>query len=77
MPVRKYRSVKDMEDAFWITPATPAHRRAVQSVLESVSFFTAETRLPHGVFRFHSVEEASAQREEWERNRITPTPECP
>lgn len=68
MPVRKYRSVEDMEDAFWTTPGTPAHRRAVQVVLDGVSFFTGERRLPHGVFRFHSVEEASIQREAWERS---------
>lgn len=67
MPVRKYRSVEDMEDAFWTIPGTPGHRRAVQTVLDSVSFFTHERRPQHGVYKFHSVEEASAHREAWER----------
>ena len=67
MPVRRYRSVEEMEDTFWITPGTLPYRRAVQWVIECVSFFSTEKNLPRGVFKFRSIEEASAQREVWER----------
>ena len=66
MSVRKYRSVEDMEDMFWTVPGTPSHRRAVQQVIESVSFFLSERRPPSGLFKFRSIEQASAQREKWE-----------
>ena len=38
MPLRKYRSVEEMEDTFWIAPGTPSHQRAVRIVMASVSF---------------------------------------
>jgi len=66
MPVRKYRSIEDMEDMLWTTLGTPSHRRAIQLVFESVSFFMFEKRLPCGIFKFHSIEQASSQREKWE-----------
>jgi hypothetical protein len=75
MPVRKYRSVEDMEDTFWIPPGTPAHRQAVQRVIASVSFFAGQRNLPHGVFKFRSVDEASLQREAWERLAASPDKE--
>jgi len=67
MSVRKYRSVEEMEDTFWISPGTPAHRRAIRQVLENMAFFTQRIELPQGVYKFRTVEEASRQREEWER----------
>ncbi len=67
MPVRKYRSVEDMEDAFWTSPGTPGHHRAVQAVLDAASFFAGERPAEPGVYKFHSMEEACAQREIWDR----------
>lgn len=67
MPVRKYRSVEDMEDRFWIPPGTPEHRSAVQRVLDGVSFIAPRRHLPRGVFKFRSLDAAQMQRDEWER----------
>jgi hypothetical protein len=74
MPVRKYRSVEDMEDRFWVPPGTPAHRNAVRRVLDGVSFLAPRRRLPPGVFRFRSLEAARTQREEWERGEASSEP---
>ena len=68
MPVKKYRSVEEMEDASWTAPGTAEHSRAIQRVIELVTFFASKKRLPPGVFKFRSVEEASAQREAWDRS---------
>ena len=76
MPVRKYRSVEEMEERLWHTPGSPEHRRALQRVAEIVSFFVPRRNLPRGVFKFRSIEEASAQREAWER-LSAPQPERP
>ena len=67
MPLRKYRSVEEMEDTFWIAPGTPSHQCAVRIVMESVSFFASRRRLPQGTFKFRSIEQVSERREQWER----------
>jgi hypothetical protein len=68
MPVRKYRSVEEMEELSWTEPGTPEHSRAIRTVIELVNFFSAHRRLPPGVFKFRSADEARAQREAWERS---------
>jgi hypothetical protein len=65
MPVRKYRSVQNMEDTFWIQPGTPEHHKAILRVIESAAFFAKGKSLPHGVFKFSSIEESAAQVETW------------
>ena len=67
MPVRKYRSVEDMEDRLWVPPGTPEHHNAVRRVLEYAALSGGQRNAPHGVFKYRSIEEASAQRETWER----------
>ena len=70
MPVRKYRSVEEMsemEDSFWVPPGTPEHIAAVRRVLEYAALFGTWKNNPRGVFKYRSMEEAQAQREEWER----------
>ena len=66
MPVRKYRSIEEMEDVLWTEPGSPEHGRAIQAVIELVNFFASKKQLPPGVFKFRSIEEASAQREAWD-----------
>lgn len=67
MPVRKYRSVEEMEDTFWVPPGTPEHDRAIRLVLEIAAFIAPRRLLPRGVFRFRSLEESQACQDVWER----------
>ena len=66
MPVRRYRSIDDMEDTFWVPPGTPQHHEAVRLVLESAAFIAPQRRVPGGVFKFKSFEDALAQQDAWE-----------
>lgn len=64
MPVRKVRSLQEMEDSLWREPG-PELWRAIDSVWR----FAARTfprKFPPGVYRYRSIEEAKAQREIWE-----------
>lgn len=67
MPVKKYRSVEDMEDRFWVQPGTPEHHNAVRRVMEVAALLGAQRHAPRGVFKYRSIEEANAHRETWER----------
>ena|ERR1700688_245313 len=65
MPLRKFRSLEAMEDSLWREPGDPALWRAIGRVWR----FAAETcprRLPSGVYRHRSIEEAKQLREVWE-----------
>ena len=66
MPIQKFHSLKEMEIS-WVKPGTAEHSRSIQAVLALVSLFAPKRRLPPGVFRYRTVEEADAQREFWER----------
>jgi hypothetical protein len=72
MPVRKFRSIEEMnaaDDELWLAPGDP-------SLLPRVTRFFAEwsswVRLeaPRGVRKYRSAEEAHADRERWEDARI-------
>jgi len=56
MPVRKFRSVEEMEPAPWRRPGDPALFRAIAAVWEFGNR-TRPRRFPPGVFRYRSVEE--------------------
>ncbi|HEV3457178.1 MAG TPA: hypothetical protein VHG32_11515 [Thermoanaerobaculia bacterium] len=65
MPVRKFRSLEEMEDARWHEPGDPALWQAIDRVWR----FAAETcpmRFPPGVYHHRSIEEAKQQRELWD-----------
>ena len=68
MPVQKFRSLEDMEIS-WVKPGTLEHSRSIRAVIALVSMFAPKRRLPPGVFKYRSVQEADAQRESWERQR--------
>lgn len=70
MPIRKFRSLEEMEVS-WLRPGTPEHSRSIQAVLALVSMFAPKRRLPPGVFKYRSVQEADAQREFWERQKAS------
>jgi hypothetical protein len=64
MPVRKFRSLEDMEDSLWREPG-PELWRAIASVWRFADR-TCPKRFPPGVYRHRSIEDAQRQREAWE-----------
>lgn len=73
MPVRKYRSVQDMpnvaleDDAG--DPAIPRKIRYLWQVSEAL-LAPVGTCIPRGVRKYRSIEEAQADRDRWESERI-------
>lgn len=65
MPVRKFRSLQEMEDALWRQPGDPELWRAIASVWRFAEQ-TCPRRFPPGVYKHRSVEDAKRQRELWE-----------
>jgi hypothetical protein len=66
MPVQRFRSLEEMEIPL-VKPGSPEHSRSIRTVMALVSMFAPKRRLPPGVFKYRSVQEADAQRESWER----------
>jgi len=65
MPVRKFRSVEEMEDSTWRQPGDPDLWRAIASVW-SFAARTFPKRFPPGVYRHRSIEDAQRQRDLWD-----------
>ncbi len=66
MPVRKFRSVEEMEGNTWREPGDPELFRAIRSTW-SFAQQTVRRRFPPGVYKHRSIEDAEKLREEWER----------
>lgn len=64
MPVRKFRDVSEM-DEHWYDRRDPALQDAIRRVW-AFAERTCPLRFPPGVYRHRSLEEADAQREQWE-----------
>jgi len=65
MPIRKFRSVEEMEGNVRYEPGSPELFRAIRALWE----FSARVfprRFPPGVFKHRSLEDAQRQREIWE-----------
>lgn len=69
MPVRKFRSLQEMEDSLWRPVGSPELLRAITAVWEFAER-TCPLSFPPGVFRHRSVEEAGAQRPAWEEAHV-------
>ncbi len=67
MPVRKFRSVEEMEPAPWRPPGDPALFRAIAAVWE-FGDRTLARHFPPGVFKYRSIEEMSRAQEESARS---------
>lgn len=66
MPVRRFRSVADMEDTVWLERDDPqlwATIRAVWALADRLH----PVRFPPGVYRHRTIEDLNAQTEAWER----------
>ena len=69
MPVRKFRSLQEMEDALWRQPGDPELSRAIASVWEFARR-TCPRSFPRGVFKHRTIEDAERQREQWDEANL-------
>lgn len=73
MPVHKYRSIEDMPDAALRydagDPAIPRKVRYLWRLSEAL-LGGVGTCIPRGVRKYRSIEEANADRDRWEDERI-------
>jgi hypothetical protein len=65
MPLRRFRSLEEMEDSLWRSPGDPELWRAIERVWDFAER-TCPRRLPPGVHKHRSLDEAQALRHEWE-----------
>jgi len=69
MPLRKFRSVEEMEAGPWLPAGEPKLARAIRGVW-AFGTRTLRPRFPPGLHRHRSIEEAQAVCEVWERERF-------
>jgi hypothetical protein len=69
MPVRKFRSVEEMEQGKWIPPGSEEFSRAVRAVFWIAATFSPLRKVPPGVHKFRSIEEAQARKKTWALGR--------
>lgn len=67
MPVWKYRTLEEAERALWTTSDDPALPRRIRSHWRRSSPPLAG---PRGVLKYRTIEDANADREKWESDRI-------
>jgi hypothetical protein len=65
MPVRRFRSVEEMEGPHWYEPGDPALFRALRRVW-ALHARTLQPRFPPGVYRHPSVDAMNRLQEEWD-----------
>ena len=70
MPVRKFRSIEEMKSATQWLPAGDASIGPRFRYLCALVSAMAPGGAPRGVRKYRSVEEADADRERWERERV-------
>lgn len=73
MPVSKYRSVHDMPDVALVhdagDPAIPRKIRMLWRLSEAL-LAPVGTNIPRGVRKFRSIEDAQADRDRYEQERV-------
>lgn len=69
MPVRKFRSVEEMDEPAWRRPGDPALYRAIAAVW-SMGQRTAAPRFPPGVYKRRSIEDLNRATEAWQRENV-------
>ena len=70
MPVRRYRSVEDMEGNTWHDRNDPRLFRAIRTTWDFAQKVT-RPRFPPGVYKHRTVEEAEELRMAWEHANFT------
>jgi len=66
MPVRKFRSIEEMDGNTWREPGDPELFRAIKATWDFAER-TLRPRFPPGVYKHRSIEDAEKLREEWAR----------
>lgn len=69
MPVRKFRSIEEMEGAKWRCPGDPALYRAM-AITWDFSRRSNPRRFPPGAVRFATLEEMRRQQDEWDAQHV-------
>ena len=69
MPVRKFPSLAEAEQAKRILPGSVEFSRAVRAVFWIAATLSPMRNAPPGVYKFRSLEEAQAQKKAWARGR--------
>jgi hypothetical protein len=69
VPVRKFRSLQEMEDSLSREPGALDLLRAIASVW-SFAARTCPRRFPPGVYRHRTIEDAECRRELWEEENF-------
>ncbi len=65
MPVRKFRSLREMEDALWRGSGDPSLPDAIARVWDFADRICRRT-FPPGVYKHRSIDEAQRLRDSWE-----------
>jgi hypothetical protein len=65
MPVRKFRSVEQMDGPHWYEPGDPALFRTLRR-LWALHARTVQPHFPPGIYRHRSIEEMNALQEQWD-----------
>jgi hypothetical protein len=69
MPVYRFRDFEDARRALWISADDPSLARRIRRLWQ-FSARLCDRRIPRGVRRFRTIEEANADRERWLERRI-------
>ena len=64
MPVRRFRSIEDMEQPLWRRPGDPELYRAIAALWRTGQRTTSH-RFPPGVYRHRSIQDLNDQTERW------------
>jgi hypothetical protein len=70
VPVRKFRTVEEMDGPIWHQPGHPALYRAMRIVWDFGRRANLRRFRP-GVFRYRSIEDMRRAQEHWEAEHIT------
>jgi len=69
MPVRRFRSLEEMEGSVWLEPDQPRLWPTIASVWELAARL-CPPRFPPGTYKHRSIEDANRQADTWEAASI-------
>jgi hypothetical protein len=73
MPIRRFRSLEEMNlDRRWLPTGDPSISRKIRYLwhLSELLLQPVGTCVPRGVRKYASIEEANADRDRWEKERV-------
>jgi len=71
MPVQKFRSLLEAGKKKRFQPGTAEFSNALRSVFWMAARFAPPQKLPPGVYKFRSIEQAQAQKKAWACGKST------